>query len=36
MIAEMVQVDKDEALKELLLMNSGFEINSSNEQPPNI
>ncbi len=36
MIAEMVQVDKNEALKELLLSNSGFEINSSNEQPPNI
>ena len=36
MIAEMVKVDKNEALKEVLLRESGFEINSSNEQPPSI
>ena len=35
MVAEMVKFDRDEALKELLLRESGFEINSSNEHPPN-
>ena len=36
LVSEMVKVDKEEALKELLLAKSGFDINSSNEQPPNI
>ncbi len=36
MVAEMVKVDKEEAQKELLLVKSGFDVNSSNEQPPNI
>ncbi len=35
MVSEMVKFDRDEALKQLLLRKSGFEINSSNEQPPN-
>ena len=32
----MVKVDKEDAKKELILVKSGFEINSSNEQPPNL
>ena len=36
LVAEMVKVDKEEAQKELLLVKSGFAINSSNEQPPNL
>ena len=36
LISEMVKVDKEEAQKELLLVRSGFEINSRNEQPPNL
>ncbi len=36
LVAEMVKVDKEEAQKELLLVKSGFAINSSNEQPPSI
>ena len=36
LVSEMVKVDKEEAQKELLLVKSGFEINSRNEQPPNI
>tara|TARA_B100000886_G_scaffold339247_1_gene304157 strand:- start:927 stop:2030 length:1104 start_codon:yes stop_codon:yes gene_type:complete len=36
LVSEMVKLDREEAQKELLLMQSGFEINSSNEQPPNI
>ena len=36
MVAEMVKVDKEEAQKELLLVKSGFKIENSNEQPPNI
>tara|TARA_Y100001933_G_C18617869_1_gene405003 strand:- start:126 stop:581 length:456 start_codon:yes stop_codon:yes gene_type:complete len=36
LVSEMVKVDKEEAHKELLLVKSGFDINSSNEQPPNI
>ena len=36
LISEMVKVDKEEAQKELLLVRSGFEIKSRNEQPPNL
>ena len=36
LVAEMVKVDKEEAQKELLLVKSGFDTNSSNEQPPNL
>ena len=36
LVAEMVKIDREEAEKELLLVNSGFEINNSNEQPPNL
>ena len=36
LVSEMVKVDKEEAQKDLLLAKSGFNINSSNEQPPNI
>ncbi len=36
LVSEMVKVDKEEAQKDLLLAKSGFKINSSNEQPPNI
>ena len=36
LISEMIKVDKEEAQKELLLIKSGFEINSINEQPPNL
>ena len=36
LVSEMVKVDKEEAQKELLLVTSGFEINNSNEQPPNL
>ena len=36
LVAEMVKVDKEEAQKELLLVKSGFDINSINEQPPNL
>ena len=36
LVSEMVKVDKQEAQKELLLIKSGFEINNSNEQPPNL
>ena len=36
LVSEMVNFDREEAQKELLLVNSGFKINSSNEQPPNI
>ena len=36
LISEMVKVDKEEAQKELFLVRSGFEINSKNEQPPNL
>ena len=36
MVAEMVKVDKEEAQKEVLLVKSGFDVNSTNEQPPNI
>ena len=32
----MVKVDKEEAQKEVLLVKSGFDVNSTNEQPPNI
>ena len=35
LVAEMVKVDMEEAQKELLLVQSGFEINNINEQPPN-
>ena len=34
-VAEMVKVDKEQALKEKFLKESGFDFNSSNEQPPN-
>tara|TARA_B100001248_G_scaffold5811_1_gene4097 strand:- start:942 stop:2045 length:1104 start_codon:yes stop_codon:yes gene_type:complete len=34
LVAEMVKVDKEEARKELFLVKRGFDINSSNEQPP--
>ena len=36
LVAEMVKVDKEEAQKELLLVKSGFEASSRNEQPPNL
>ena len=36
LVAEMVKIDKEEAQKELLLVKSGFKIENSNEQPPNI
>ena len=36
LVAEMIKIDKEEAQKELLLVKSGFKINSSNEQPPNL
>ena len=36
LVSEMVKVDREEAQKELLLVKSGFKINSSNEQPPNL
>ena len=36
LVSEMVKVDKEEAKKEIILLKSGFEINSSNENPPNI
>ena len=36
LVSEMVKVDKEEAQKELLLVKSGFPINRSNEQPPNL
>ena len=34
-VAEMVKIDKQEALKENLLKESGFALNKFNEQPPN-
>ena len=34
-VAEMVKVDKEQALQEKFLKESGFDFNSSNEQPPN-
>ncbi len=36
LVSEMVETDKEEARKELFLRNSGFTINSNNEQLPNI
>ena len=36
LVSEMVKVDKEEAQKELILLKSGFKVNSSSEQPPNI
>ena len=36
LVSEMVELDKEEARKELLLKESGFSINRSNEHPPNI
>ena len=36
MVSEMVKIDKENAEKELMLIKSGFTINGSNEQPPNI
>jgi GDPmannose 4,6-dehydratase len=36
LVAEMVKIDRKEAEKELLLVKSGFAINNSNEQPPNL
>ncbi len=36
LVSEMVKVDKEDAQQELVLLKSGFQINSSNEQLPNI
>ena len=35
MVSEMVRADKADAQKEMILIESGFNVNSSNEQPPN-
>ena len=36
LVAEMVQADKEEAQRELILLQSGFKISGINEQPPNL
>ncbi len=36
LVSEMVKVDREDARKELLLVKSGFKINISKEQPPNL
>ena len=36
LVAKMVKIDKEEALKENLLKENGFVFNSSIEQPPSI
>ena len=36
LISEMVNLDREEAQKELLLFKSGFRINTVSEQPPSL
>jgi len=36
LVAEMVHADKEEAQRELILLQSGFKISGSDEQPPNL